>query len=242
MPQAFISYVRNDEDAARRLGNELERRGLHTSWLDRLVAPGESWIASLEKAISRSDVIFVLVSPESERSQWLASETALALAQAEQGRARVVPVLLDRNVRLPFLLERIQGIEFYDPDRSQRQLDALVQSLQASATQDMDRSARDLTAELAYVKSGRNALAHEIAVHAYTHTVWSSIIATTAVALASMSGLFAAILSLYFIQPAPLRGWALPFALGVFASLACFLLSTVLWHRLIRRARQQESD
>jgi len=174
MTKAFISYARPDEEEARRLGAELEQRGVAVAWLDRLVAPGESWAAQLQRAISESDVFFVLVSTESEKSQWLATETALALSQAAWGRTRVVPVLLDRRARPSDLLQSIQGIELFDRDRSGHQLDALVRSIQSEREQPREPpSTRDLEVQLAQLKTARVALEKEMVLKQSKRAVWS---------------------------------------------------------------------
>lgn len=222
MARAFISHARADEDAARHLADELERRNLQVVSIDRLVAPGESWVAQLENAISQSDVVFVLVSPESEKSQWLSSEIALAIVQAEKGSTRVVPVLVDRKARPPDLLQSIQGIELFDRERSEHQLDALVQLLQSGAAPDKDRW-RDL--ELTYVKSSREMLAREKALFASKRAAWS-LKAVDVTIIAGLTGLFAGVLTL---APA----WALPFGLGVLTGLLGFRLSAVFRWRLM---------
>lgn len=244
MARAFISHARADEDAARHLADELERRNLQVVSMDRLVAPGESWVAQLENAISQSDVVFVLVSPESEKSQWLASETALALVQAEKGRTRVVPVLVDRRAQLPDLLQSIQGIELFDRERSQRQLDALVQLLQSGATPDKDRW-RDL--ELTYVKASRKMLAEEIALDERKRAVRSLKIVADVTTIAVLAGLFAVIIIVsVLIGPrgawAEFNVWALPFGLGVLTGLLGFLLSAVFHRRLTQRDRHKEVE
>lgn len=238
--QAFISYAHADEDAAKRLAEELRRREIQVVSIDRLVTPGESWVAQLQKAISRSDVVFVLVSPESQRSQWFTSEMALALSQAEKGRTRVVPVQLDRRTRSPELLQGIQGIELFDEKRAHHQLDLLIQALKGSATPAATQLGRDLNAELIYVRSATEALAREKELHASKRAVWSSTLAAAVSALAVIATVVASIVSFTESPDLLVRDWGLPFATGVLASLFGFRLYALLRRHLMSRDRDGE--
>ena len=159
---AFISHIRSDDDMAKRLAIELERWGIHVAWMDRLITPGRPWTSELETAIAKSDLFFVLISRKSSHSQWVAAEIALAISLAEQGRLRVIPVLVDRDAEIPPLLSHIQALEFFDAERAQPQLDALVLSIQNDAITGDNRAA-DRQAQLRYIKASREALATEIA-------------------------------------------------------------------------------
>lgn len=237
MTKAFISYARADEDAARRFARELERRGIRETWMDRIVAPGQAWTSQLETAISESDLFFVLVSRESSRSQWVAAETALAISMAEEGRTRVIPVLLDREAEVPALLSYVQGLEFFDPERSQKQLDVLIRSIDRGRPTERDRTL-DLEAQLRYVKASREALSKEISIQASRRAVWSSTIAAATTALAAVAGILAGALSVADIKVDSLIRWALPFGLGVLASVLGFILTAYIRRRDTEREKQ----
>ena len=240
MATAFISYVRTDEAAARRLAEELERRGISTASMDKVVAPGQAWTSQLEAAISESDLFFVLVSRESSRSQWVAAETALAISLADQGRTRVIPVLVDRDGEIPALLSHVQGLQFFDPEKSQQQLDVLIRSIDKGQPTERDRTS-DLGAQLRYVKASREALEKEISIQASRSAAWSSTIAAVTTALVAVTGLLVAILSVVDLGMDSLVRWALPFGLGVFASILGFLLTAFLRRRVdSRKGREKQ--
>ena len=71
MTKAFVSYAQADREAAERLVKELERLNITTTFLDRLVSPGDFWAAKLQSAIADSDVVFILISRESLKSEWV---------------------------------------------------------------------------------------------------------------------------------------------------------------------------
>jgi hypothetical protein len=244
MAQAFLSYTQSDEDAAKRLREELEKRGLRVTWMDRLVAPGDSWVAQLQEEIQKSDLFLVLVSPESEKSQWLTTEIAFALSQAEQRGTRVIPVLLTRGANPPLLLQSIQGIELFDPDRSQRQLDTLFHSVESGVIPSEGHATRDLQAQLDYLKATRTALDKEMTIHASKRAAWSSTIAAVVTALAAVAGilgLFLGIAGYSWGSNDGLKEWGLPFILGVFASVIGSFLYALFRRRLTSRDRHKEN-
>lgn len=238
MTQAFISYARADEDAAKRLANELTQRGIQVRSMDNLVSPGESWVPELQNAIAKSDLFLVLVSPQSEHSPWIATETAFAVSQAQKGRPRVVPVLLSRKAKPPLLAQHVQGIELFDEQRWQRQLDDLVESLRRESGRQRDQKAEALKAELQYLGPSREALEKEMEAQAYRREanqrdVWASMIAAglAAFLLVAMS---LATLQIFHVVKTVSR-WILPYGLGVLASAIAFSLSAWFRRRLSER-------
>lgn len=231
MPQAFISYARHDEDAAKRLANELARRGVQVTSIDSLVSPGDSWVTELQNAIANSDLFLLLVSPQSESSPWIATETAFAVSKAQEGRLRVVPVLLSRNAEPPPMLQHVQGIELYDQERSQRQMDALLESLSTESERKREQTAEDLGAQLQYLRASREALEKEIVAQAHRRAVWSSTVTAAITATAAIATAIAGLLSVP-AGYAVVRRWGLAFGLGALASTIAFLLAAWIRRRL----------
>jgi hypothetical protein len=65
MSLAFISYAREDREAARRLARDLKSRGINT-WMDEDdLLPGQDWKAEISKAVRASDYFILLLSSNS---------------------------------------------------------------------------------------------------------------------------------------------------------------------------------
>jgi hypothetical protein len=63
--QVFISYAREDQQAAMRLYNEIKSSGLNP-WIDRKrILPGQKWEKEIEKAIKNSAYFIPLFSSNS---------------------------------------------------------------------------------------------------------------------------------------------------------------------------------
>jgi len=91
-PYFFLSYGREDNVKQRRIVKELRERGLNI-WVDtENLTPGTpTWEREIEKAIRESMGIIVLLSPESNNSEWVRREISFG----EQHRKRIFPVLIE---------------------------------------------------------------------------------------------------------------------------------------------------
>jgi len=103
-PSIFISYTHNDRARIAPLASYLGRLGLQV-WMDtKDLLAGESIIDAVSKAIEKSDLYVVALSPEAIKSQWVRHElnTALTL-ETTRGRPKVLPVLV-AHTQLPAAL------------------------------------------------------------------------------------------------------------------------------------------
>lgn len=94
MNTVFISYSNKDRGFVERLAHDLDSHGLHVFY-DQRIAPGESWPESLSKAIESADYVLIVLSPNSVESAWVAQETNIGLAREVDGKAQVIPLLIE---------------------------------------------------------------------------------------------------------------------------------------------------
>jgi TIR domain/SIR2-like domain len=95
----FISYAREDEQAAQRLYSELKQRGVEP-WLDKeSLLPGQIWRDEISKAIRNSRYFIAILSSNSvERRGYVQKELKEALDildKLSQSKIFVIPVRLD---------------------------------------------------------------------------------------------------------------------------------------------------
>lgn len=98
MSLVFISYAREDADAARRLARDLTSRGINT-WFDaERLLPGQRWKDEIAKAVRSSDYFLLLLSPHSvSKRGYIQHELRQALEVADEKPASsvyVIPVRL----------------------------------------------------------------------------------------------------------------------------------------------------
>jgi hypothetical protein len=97
--QVFISYVRQDAEAANRLYNDLKKAGLNP-WLDtKSLLPGQKWKIAIKNAIRNSRYFIALLSSNSvEKRGYVQKELKEALQildEFPESQIFIIPVRLD---------------------------------------------------------------------------------------------------------------------------------------------------
>ncbi len=105
MSHIFISYASADRERARAIAGELERRGL-TVWWDRVIAPGRQYDEVIEENLNAARCVVVLWSASSAASKWVKIEAGEALR-----KDRLVPALIEAEVRIPLEFSRVQAAD-----------------------------------------------------------------------------------------------------------------------------------
>ena len=100
LKHVFISYDRDDQPYARSLASSLHERGFEI-WMDDRIDFGTRWWREIVKAIRASAAFVVVMTPDSEESEWV--EREILLAQDE--RKPIFPLLLRGKVN-PLLISR----------------------------------------------------------------------------------------------------------------------------------------
>lgn len=105
MTDVFISYSSDNREKARAIAVELERRGL-TVWWDRVIPPGRQYDEIIEEELAAARCVVVLWSASSVASKWVRIEAGEALRQD-----RLVPALIEPEVRIPLEFSRVQAAD-----------------------------------------------------------------------------------------------------------------------------------
>jgi hypothetical protein len=124
MSQVFLSYSREDVEAARALAERLERAG-YGVWWDYKLLPGTNFSRAIEQAINAADCVMVLWSALSVDSDWVHAEAAEGLR-----RHRLIPVLLE-EVQVPLEFRQTQAALLLGPPAGWQpeELDKIVAAL-----------------------------------------------------------------------------------------------------------------
>lgn len=124
MTDVFISHAAADKPFVQRLAEDLRERGLSV-WADESLPGGQRWGDVIEDAIRDSKNVLIVFSEQSNESEWLRSETALAISD---GTKRAVPLIL-QHVTPPLLFRSIQGVDFSEDADYAPSLELLYNSL-----------------------------------------------------------------------------------------------------------------
>jgi len=112
MSDIFISYKREEQVTARKLADALEKEGW-TVWWDPKLRAGERFNDVIEKALKESKCVVVMWSKHSVESQYVKHEANYALK-----RNKLVPVMIEEEVELPFRFEDLHTPSLLDWDGS----------------------------------------------------------------------------------------------------------------------------
>jgi tetratricopeptide (TPR) repeat protein len=119
MAQIFLSYDRRDETRAESVAALLERSG-HSVWWDRHIKGGRQFASEIEQALEAADVVIVLWSAHSIKSDWVKDEAA-----AGRDRGRMVPVTLD-GTPPPLGFRQYQTVDLSAPSGSGNRLEEAI--------------------------------------------------------------------------------------------------------------------
>jgi adenylate cyclase len=102
--RVFLSYAREDSDAAKELAEAVGRAG-HEVWWDQQIQGGSRFSRAIDQALKDAEAVVVLWSDTSVESAWVQDEAA-------EGRdsGRLVPVLLDR-CKAPLGFRQFQSVD-----------------------------------------------------------------------------------------------------------------------------------
>jgi len=111
-PYFFISYSREDASQQRRVVAELRQRGINV-WVDieNLIPGSPTWEREIERSIRGAAGFIVLLSPESNNSEWVRREISFA----EGNKKRIFPVLIhgNENDSVPLRLSSHQRVDIH---------------------------------------------------------------------------------------------------------------------------------
>jgi TIR domain-containing protein len=111
----FISYAREDFDAAKKLSEDLKRAGL-TPWLDKKsLVPGQNWRASINNAIKKSRYFVPLLSSNSVGKRGFVQKefkhSLDVLDEVPESQIFIIPARLD-DCEIPY--KKLKDIEYVD--------------------------------------------------------------------------------------------------------------------------------
>ena len=110
MGKIFLSYSRKQLEFAQRIHSELKE---HNIWIDIFeVEAGDEIIESVSKALEDSHIFIIILSKDSLKSNWVSNELRIAITKRiEDSNYRVIPVLFDKNIKVPSILSGISHID-----------------------------------------------------------------------------------------------------------------------------------
>lgn len=106
----FLSYASDNSSEARLISDAITQAGKRVFLAEKNIHPGHDFEDAIRKALKASREVWLLVSPQSMKSEWVTTEWGAAWALEK----KIIPILFrcDNN-SLPDRLKRINSIDFH---------------------------------------------------------------------------------------------------------------------------------
>ncbi len=241
----FLSYSSSDYDVAKEVRAILESSGLHV-FDDKDMQAGRAWVNEIADAMHSSQVFIAVVSTAYSTSVWAAREWGAALTSGK----RVVPLIIERDVRVPALLAPYVGIDVSDSATRKMKLEQLARQISApifgpvSLEHDVESTERLLCdvrrwrSDVSALQLGRRALEQERATHIFVRLsgLMLILVVVAAVVVVVPGAVAAGLLPGFINSPAIIGGLGalLGSASGFFASRSQYVSA--------KRATPEEQD
>lgn len=107
MSSIFLSHNSKDKPFVRKLADDLRKKG-HYVWVDEAeIKVGDSLIGKIEEGIENTEYLGVVISNNSNKSEWVTREVRTALNQEiHNKKVKVLPILIEDVEMPPFLMDK----------------------------------------------------------------------------------------------------------------------------------------
>mgnify|MGYP002624823547 CR=1 FL=1 len=127
MPDAFLSYAREDKPLAQQLVEALESRGLEVWWDDDIEGGHPNYQRAIEDALRQATAVIVLWTPASVTSDYVREEVAFA-----RNHKKLLPVLgKPAELPVPYRLSQTIDLTAWDGSRGHPKVASIAQALTA---------------------------------------------------------------------------------------------------------------
>jgi formylglycine-generating enzyme required for sulfatase activity len=111
--QIFISHAHEDAEFAHRLASDLKQRGWYVWITPDSIRPGEKWVEAIERGLAESGVFVLVITSAATKSNWVRSESNVAIELEHHGHLRFIPLNVER-CEPPLLWTGYQSVSFGD--------------------------------------------------------------------------------------------------------------------------------
>jgi hypothetical protein len=107
--KAFISHAYRDRQLARELASQLSQTSVDASIGEDEIAPGENWAQRMGQELDSSDVMIVMLTPNSADSDVVQQNLEYALS-SRRFLGRVLPVIVGSETRVPWIVNKLESV------------------------------------------------------------------------------------------------------------------------------------
>jgi hypothetical protein len=92
LPSIFISHNTLDAPFVNPLVDALKRRGIRVWKAPESIRPGEDWVDAIERGLSTSSHVVLVISPGAVDSEWVKLEMNTAIRLEREGKIEIIPL------------------------------------------------------------------------------------------------------------------------------------------------------
>lgn len=129
MSSIFLSHNSKDKPFVRKLADDLRKKG-HYVWVDEAeIKVGDSLIGKIEEGIENTEYLGVVISNNSNKSEWVNREVRTALNQEiHNKKVKVLPILIE-DAEIPLFLIDKKYADFTSDDNYDNALQDILDRL-----------------------------------------------------------------------------------------------------------------
>lgn len=135
--KVFISHAQKDAALAQKLSSVLREAGLDVWGGMEEILPGENWAERVAKALTESEAMIVLLTPEALASSNVMLEIGYALGQKSYDQ-RLIPIIVGNpekipEEKIPWILRHLKMIRLPAQDKDEESLKQIALALKEVA-------------------------------------------------------------------------------------------------------------
>jgi len=128
--KVWITYAYEDKEFVEKLKNFLKKADLEVLDVENEIKPGDNIVETIYKAISESDIIFVILSKSSSGRQWFSTEIGLIISEIRNHRhKKIIPILKDKEAEIPAFINQYQFLDASDEKSINTQFEKLLTTI-----------------------------------------------------------------------------------------------------------------
>jgi len=109
--QVFVSHAEEDAELAHRLADDLRRHDISIWIMPESIRPDETWVDAINRGLSDSSHVVVVLTPAAVTSEWVHIEMSAAINLERKGEIQILPLDV-RPCQVPPLWQTYQAISF----------------------------------------------------------------------------------------------------------------------------------
>jgi hypothetical protein len=109
--QIFLSHASQDAEFARRLAADLEADGWPVWIAPDSIRAGEKWVEAISRGLEESGFFVLIITPAAVASNWVNTETNLAIELQHEGVLHLIPLMLE-VAQVPLVWRAYQRVPF----------------------------------------------------------------------------------------------------------------------------------